>query len=343
MASPNNRGSSEFNNIQNSRASGRRRNEVLQKYTFAAVGCMLVLTVALLVTMAVVGLAGSDGNSPLGERVDWASFTVTATDTLHGDLVLVDDNHAYTFPSSESHLENIYNVWSANPQPRPYVLSGLSALMDRDALIALDKMLADFAEETGDTNVQLRHAYRTLEEQEGKDIAPGYSDHHTGLGVALKYEKDGNAYDLALEPVYDWLYENCHKYGFVVRYPDDKEDITGIEEYNYYFRYVGVAHATYMHKEELCLEEYLEILKEHDEDHSLTIRGADGNKYEVYYVAVDGSATVKYPTNYQYTISGTNEGGVVVTVNRSSTQDEDADEDSEDTDEETTKRSEHNY
>ena len=342
MASPNNRGSNGFNNIQNSRAEGRRRNEVLQKYTFAAVGCMLVLTVALLVTMAIGGLVGGDSGSHLGERVDWASFTVTATDTLHGDLVLVDGSHAYTFPDSDDHLAKIYDVWYSNPQPRPYIQSGLSAYMDKDALTALNQMLIDFAAETNTTNVQIRHAYRTLEEQEGKDILPGHSDHHTGLGVALMYEKDGTAYDLSLEPVYDWLYENCHKYGFVVRYPEDKEDVTGIEEYNYYFRYVGVAHATYMQKEDLCLEEYLEVLKEHDEDHSLTIRGADGNKYEVYYVAVDGNTTVKYPTNYAYTVSGTNEGGVVVTVDRSSTQKDDSDED-EDTDEDTDEPSKHNY
>ena len=332
MASPNNRasnGDGGFNNIQKSRAEGRRRNETLQTYTFAAVGCMLVLTVALLVVMAVGGVVGGEGGSPLGQKVDWGSFTVTATDTLHGDLVLVDNDHAYSFPSTDDHLENIYSVWAQNPQPRPYILSGLSAYMDRDALIALDKMLAEFASKTGNSNVQLRHAYRTLEEQEGKDILPGHSDHHTGLGVALKYEKDGTAYDLALDSEYDWLYKNCHKYGFIVRYPDEKADVTGIEEYNYYFRYVGVAHATYMEKEDLCLEEYLEVLKEHDQDDPLAIRGADGKKYEVYYVAVDGSATVKYPTNYAYTVSGTNEGGVVVTVDRSAVQNPDSEQDTD--------------
>ena len=324
MASPNNRASGSrggFDTIQNSRAAGRSRNETLQKYTFIAVGCMLALTILLLVIMAIGGAIDGDGESPLGgEKVDWDSFTVTATDTLHGDLVLVDDTHAYTFPDSDEHLAKIWDIWNANPQPRPYILSGLSVFMDRDALIAMDKMLADFAKTTGNSNIQVRHAYRTLEEQEGKDIQPGHSDHHTGLGVALKYEKDGTPYDLALDPAYDWIYKNCHKYGFIVRYPDNKTDLTDIEDYNYYFRYVGVAHATYMAEEDLCLEEYLEALKKRDQDDPLLIRGADGKKYEVYYVAVDGSATVKYPTNYAYTVSGTNEGGVVVTVDRTSAQ-----------------------
>jgi hypothetical protein len=61
----------------------------------------------------------------------------------------------------------------------------------------------------------------------------------------------------------------------------------------------------------------VEKLKEYDNENPLGIRGADGKYYEVYYVAVDGSATVKHPTNYAYTVSGTNEGGVIITVDRS--------------------------
>ena len=326
MASPNNSASGGNRTIQDSRAECRRRNETLQTYTFIAVGCMLALTIALLVVMAIGGLTGNEGGSSLGQKVDWDSFTVTATDTLHGDLILVDSSHAYTFPDSDDHLGRIYDVWATNAQPRPYIQSGISTYMDQDALAALNQMLISFAKETGVTNVQVRDAYRTRDEQEGKSIQPGYSDHHTGLGVALRYEKDKVAYDLSLEPVYDWLYKNCYKYGFIIRYPEGKESITGIEEYNYYFRYVGVAHATYMEKEDLCLEEYLELLKsEHDAENPLTVRGADGKKYEIYYVAVDGSATVKYPTNYAYSISGTNEGGVVVTVDRSTPQKADSD------------------
>ena len=67
------------------------------------------------------------------------------------------------------------------------------------------------------------------------------------------------------------------------------------------------------------MEEYVEKLKDYTEKKPLKISGADGKFYEVYYVAVDGSATVKHPTNYAYTISGTNEGGVVITVDRSQT------------------------
>ena len=94
MANPNNRG---FNTIQNSRVAGRRKNETLQMYTMLGVIGMAVLTIVLLVAMGVVGLVGRDGgneNRPTGEKVEWASFTVTQTDTLQGDLLLVNSSHA---------------------------------------------------------------------------------------------------------------------------------------------------------------------------------------------------------------------------------------------------------
>ena len=248
------------------------------------------------------------------------SFTVTDSDTLHGDLVLVNNAHAYTFPASGEYLSEIYNTWASH-FPRKYIHSGRSVYMDTNALWALDAMLVAFCDATGKDNVQIRDAYRSYEEQDGYTILPGYSDHHTGLGCTLKYivmsDSRASTHNLSTDPVYNWLYENCYKYGFVIRYPEDKAAITGVSEYDYYFRYVGVAHATYMTKNNLCMEEYVEKLKEYDNENPLGIRGADGKYYEVYYVAVDGSATVKHPTNYAYTVSGTNEGGVIITVDRS--------------------------
>ena len=320
MATPNDRG---FNNIQSSRVAKREKTYTLQKYTLLGVIALAALTVFMVVLMAVGGIiANVDGSrpGPDGEKVDWGSFTVTATDTLQGPLVLVNNDHAYTFPATGEHLSEIYNTFVSH-SPRKYVQSGLSTYMDTKALEALDAMLVDFYNTTGKDNVQIRYAYRDLETQEQFEIAAGHSDHHTGLGVQLKFEQNGNAYAFSTDPdgTYNWLFDNCHRYGFVIRYPEGKEEITGISDYSDYFRYVGVAHATYMKDQDLCMEEYVEKLKDYDNEKPLEIKGADGKYYEVYYVAVDGSATVKHPTNYAYTVSGTNEGGVVVTVDRSQT------------------------
>ncbi len=314
-----------FNTIRNSAVEKRTKNEILQKYTVLTVLALFALTVVILLVMAIGGIianvSGNDHTGPDDERVNWGTITVTTADAQQGDLVIVNDTHAYTFPSGEEHLQEIYAAWSQH-SPRTYVLAGLSKYMDKDALTAMDAMLTDFAAASGKSNVQIRYAYRTYKEQEAFSVAPGHSDHHTGLGCELKYViqtgKNIVAYELSTDETYAWLTDNCHKYGFVIRYPADKTEQTGVADYISYFRYVGIPHATYMKANGLCMEEYVTLLKSYTDKNPLAINGADGKYYEVYYVAVnDGSATVKYPTNYAYTISGTNEGGVVITVDRS--------------------------
>ncbi|MBQ8209246.1 MAG: M15 family metallopeptidase [Clostridia bacterium] len=85
---------------------------------------------------------------------------------------------------------------------------------------------------------------------------PGYSEHHTGLAV------DINAREGASEEVYKWLEKNCHKYGFILRYPADKTEITGINYEPWHFRYVGYEAAEYIYEHGITLEEYLENVYE---------------------------------------------------------------------------------
>ena len=317
-----------FNNIHRSAVGKREKNRALQKITMLGVIGLAALTVFMLLVLAIGGIvsnirAGS-GKNPAGEKVDWGSFTVTASDTQQGPLILVNTTHVYSFPSTMAHLGSL-NDKRMTHSPRVYVQSALSEYMEITALDALDAMLVDFHAATGKDDVLLRYAYRSSEKQQelvnkGTATTPvGYSDHHTGYGIQLGYTRNENSYVLTSDPVYNWLFENCHKYGFVIRYPEGKEAITGVPDYTDYFRYVGVAHATYMTENNLCMEEYIETLKGYTHDKPLKINGVDGRYYEVYYVAVDGSATVKHPTNYAYTLSGTNDGGVVITVDRTKT------------------------
>lgn len=312
-----------FNTIRNSAVDKRAKNRTVQHYTVFAVAALFALTIVVLLVMAIGGIIDNVGDHPKppNEKVDWGTLTVTSSDTLTGNLVLVNNTHVYTFPSTIDHLGKL-NDMRLTHDPRVYKQSGLSTYMEKTALSALDSMLVDFHAATGKDNVILKYAYRSAEDQQalvdaGASTQVGYSDHHTGLGIQLGYSKDGRTYELSTDPTYNWLFENCHKYGFVIRYPANKVDLTGVSDYTEYFRYVGVPHATYMKANDLCLEEYIEVLKGYTYDKPLTIAGADGKSYQVYYVAVDGSASVKYPTNYAYSISGTNAGGVVITVDRS--------------------------
>lgn len=87
---------------------------------------------------------------------------------------------------------------------------------------------------------------------------PGTSEHQLGLALDLvdaRHVKLDSSQENT--KAYKWLYEHCAEYGFIVRYPNGKTDITGIIYEPWHFRYVGVEAATYIMENEITLEEYL--------------------------------------------------------------------------------------
>ncbi len=295
-----------FNTVNNSSLSRRDQRLKLQRMTLLLIGGLMVLMVVTLMIL-IIGYFVSSGPSndkdpdatPGGELV-WEEKTVSLSNTLSGDLVLVNSSHKYSFPTGSNHLVNVKK--SDNYK------TGEGIQMDATALAAADQMLSALAA-AGYTDAELKEAYRTSEMQEelSSSTKPGYSDHHTGLLCRIEAGEQAQA----------WLLENAHSYGFVQRYPEGKSDATGVSSYTAAFRYVGIAHATYIKQNNLCLEEYIAYLQSNvTADKPLSIKGADGHSYEIYYYAVTGDTTIKYPKNAIYTLSGTNDGGLVVTVDR---------------------------
>lgn len=98
------------------------------------------------------------------------------------------------------------------------------------------------------------------EEEAKKWVAmPGTSEHQLGLAVDINSMIDYNDPDPASteEMLYQWLAENAHHYGFILRYPMDKTDITGMNYEPWHYRYVGEENAEKMYESGLTLEEYL--------------------------------------------------------------------------------------
>lgn len=85
---------------------------------------------------------------------------------------------------------------------------------------------------------------------------PGTSEHQTGLAVDMDTLGTFTT-DFEYEPEYEWLSENAWKFGFILRFPKDKVDITTIQFEPWHYRYVGRYHAKIIHDSGLCLEEYV--------------------------------------------------------------------------------------
>lgn len=108
------------------------------------------------------------------------------------------------------------------------------------------------------------YSQKNAEEQASYWVTnPGTSEHEIGLAVDIV----GKNYQILDEkqentPIQKWLMEHCYEYGFILRYPTDKKDITKINYEPWHYRYVGIKDAMFMKEKNFCLEEYIEFLKE---------------------------------------------------------------------------------
>ena len=149
-----------------------------------------------------------------------------------------------------------------------------------EALCAMNQAIRDEAEEYGYRDLYLKSAYRSystqntmyknrLKKNKGRDDGwvsmPGASDHQTGLGcdVVPSNWKDKAMNDKMMkEPECIWMAEHCYEFGFIIRYPEDKQEITEINTEPWHLRYVGIPAATYIWENNLCLEEFTEQLQQ---------------------------------------------------------------------------------
>ena len=238
-----------------------------------------------------------------------------------GDLVLVNNNTLFHFPE-EQDLISIYDNKTAS-----YYVRDMEVLLNPTALDALNDMMDDFIAQGGSKTVNVVAGHRTEEVQQhlfdqsadrnGLDHAqefvaqPGGSEHHTGLVVDLHlYFSDGSSEDYDGTGEYAWINEHCQDYGYVVRYDGDKQSVTGIADEPWHFRYVGLPHAAEMVARDLCLEEYIDYLRQFPFDGEHLTITCDSGTYEVWY---DQGTETYLPDSGEYTVSGNNVDGVVVT------------------------------
>lgn len=195
-----------------------------------------------------------------------AAATLSTKGTDDWELLLVNDNYPLD-QKYEPELEEIAEGRSV------------------DARIAEDtkKMLSD-AKEAG-LKMYVLSAYRNYEDQKTvfnetmgdwinqgstyldayeetkKSVAiPGYSEHATGLAMDIVSEDYQDLDDKQADTKESkWLAENCYKYGFILRYPSDKSDITGIVYEPWHYRYVGKEAAKEIMEKNITLEEYLGV------------------------------------------------------------------------------------
>jgi len=272
----------------------------LQKILLITISALMLAALGLLLAIVIMsiepaGLQGTDMN--------FTDYVLEENDTKTGSLVLADQNHKYAVDRALLDLVDCQGYrdtqMSAEGITEKNYLPYKGMMLNKTAMENAHKLLTNLRAGVEDSKaVTIDAAFDRI--VNGGAETEGYN---TGLLMFLSDNASDSGNHIALGEDYKaWLDDNAAKYGFVNEFEDA-------------YRYVGVAHAKYIADEKLSLAEYVELLKKNtSNEKGLTTKDAEGNEYYVYYVSAKAGETIKVPASNEYTVSGTNEGGVIVTV-----------------------------
>lgn len=222
-------------------------------------------------------------------------FYIKENGTMARGMVMIDGEKNYFTSTGKSIM--LVNPWNTMPEGYEPDLVVVDKHSSGDKVHKVDAVCYDSLMEMLDDckkycqTAVVVSSYRTVEYQEGlfekkikklmnkgysreeaeilaaQEVArPGTSEHHLGLAVDIvdnrNYELDESQAEM---PAQKWLMENSWKYGFILRYPVGKTDVTGIIYEPWHYRYVGLELAEELHELGLTLEEYLQMLTDEAE------------------------------------------------------------------------------
>ncbi len=206
------------------------------------------------------------------DPVEPGAGSAATFDTEYSELLLVNGNNP--LPEDYDYERNLTTI------PQEYIKGSLTQI-DKNMWPYLKAMLDDARAEGIDIGVwspyrsyetqeQLYNAQVQREMDKGLDRAaaekeaatvvarPGTSEHHTGLALDINSVQDS----FKTTDAYKWLTENAEDYGFILRYTEDKQEITGVISEPWHWRFVGIDTAREINRLDMCLEEYIEYLND---------------------------------------------------------------------------------
>lgn len=165
-------------------------------------------------------------------------------DYIPDDLVNVSQNYAWGEVGSQKVREVAYNafldMWNAANEEGYYLMINSSYRSYEDQEIVYNNYKNSSGERFADSIA----------------ARPGSSEHQTGLALDIFSKTNTNKNTFSQTDEAKWLKENAHNFGFILRYPEDKVDITGYSFESWHYRYVGKDIATYIYENDITYEEY---------------------------------------------------------------------------------------
>ncbi len=267
-------------------------------------------------------------------------LSFTPEDTEKGSLILVNRLHPLKKHPEAGELFNINNLQKELLSPHKGTFQNPLTFLEHPLdEIYLQKqaatMLLSLIKRSGaGGRITAVSGYRSLAEQTGiweetfaregaefteKYVAhPGCSEHETGLAIDLA----------GAAPTIDYIrpYLPCEgdlasfsslaaQFGFIKRYPEGKEKITGIDYEPWHFRYVGFPHSAIMAEQNLTLEEYVEMVETETSPLKPLIFTQSGAHIDIMHISMHNHKLVEldFSDALPYTLSGTNRNGIILT------------------------------
>lgn len=227
----------------------------------------------------------------------------------HGLLAIADESGVLSVdnPDKMVNLSEKHNEY--------YTVEGNNVMLNAEAVEALNQLMKNYHDVTGLDDFVV---YGTTDTYTATDsVCPRYfAERSNGCTIDLALLGPGSYIDFDGLDAEGWIVENCAKYGFIVRYPEGKSEITGENYCPWHLRYVGRLHASVMAQKNLCLEEYIDFLKDYGVDTPYT-HTVGATAYVVYSAESTGVTTpVKIPINSIYDWSGDNRGTYIISYER---------------------------
>jgi len=243
------------------------------------------------------------------QNLGYSELSVPPSKLNSGALVIINDEHPADGSASSGMVSLLKN------KSEDFSLINDSVRLNQEAADALNSMMAAYHEATGLTDFVV---YGTNDTFTGEgSLCPEYfSESVTGNTIDLAVTAYGTPIAFDGKDAEGWIIDNCYDYGYIVRYPHGKELATGYEFCPWHLRYVGQPHSALMKEKGLCLEEYIEFLKNYTYGNAL-IYSFNDVEYEIYTSEAAGeTASARVPISGNYSISGDNIGTYIITVEK---------------------------
>ena len=193
----------------------------------------------------------------VGADSDWYE-NILKTDTSKGKLMLVNKFYQLDEGYEPEDLTEISQYYAYDGMYASKVLiEDLSAMLDAARAQGYTLVVSQGYRSYKDQE----DTYKSIEDINGTNYADsvaaraGHSEYQTGLSLSIEpYGKVVE--DVNMSPEHKWLINNCYKYGFILRFPENTKSITGFESDDWRFRYVGVDASSKIHNENITFDEY---------------------------------------------------------------------------------------